>query len=70
MTPETKDLVDTGSKIVIAIAAVYGAIRAKRNGIALEIVRREVNGQTQQLLKVTGEAEHAKGVKQEKENPS
>lgn len=65
MTPETKDWIDLISKLVIAIAASYSAWKSTRNGKAIEVVRRDVNGKMVQLLKVTREAEHAKGMKQE-----
>lgn len=70
MTPETKDWIDLLSKLIIAVAAIYGAYRSNRNSKAIETVRQDVNGKMGELLKVTGEAEHAKGMKEEKDNPS
>lgn len=53
-----------------AAAKIETSILAKGLETKLDAVHEQVNGQSQALLKVTGEAEHAKGMKEEKENPS
>lgn len=69
MSPEAKDWIDLISKVVIAVAAIYGAWKSKQNSGAIEgvkndveVVRTDVNDKMQQFIKVTGDAEHAKGV--------
>ncbi len=66
MSPEAKDWVDLISKLVIAVAAIYGAYRSKRNSQAIEVVRSDVNDKMQQFLKTTKTAAHAEGVLEEK----
>lgn len=62
MSPEVKDWIDLGSKIIIGGAAVYGAWKSRQNSKSIEVVRTDVNDKMQQFIKVTGDAEHAKGV--------
>ncbi len=63
---------------ITALAALVGAVggvwlgflsyrKSKDNAKAIEIVRTDVNDKMQQLIKTTGEAEHAKGLKQGQE---
>lgn len=62
MTTEVKDLIDLFVKIVVAIAAVYGAWKSSRNAKAIEVVRSDVNDKMQQFIEVTKTASHAEGV--------
>ena len=50
--------------IAAAIASAVATIRAGQVKADLNDVKKEMNGHMQQLLKVTGESERAKGIKE------
>jgi hypothetical protein len=61
-------------EIIMAISVILAAYwsykakeQGKANSTAIEVVRTDVNDKMQQLIKTTGEAEHAKGLKQGQE---
>ena len=56
--------------IVTAYLSYRSNRQSKANAVQIEEVRQGVNGQSAALLKVTGEAEFAKGMKAEQDAPS
>lgn len=67
MTPELRDATDLAIKVVTLAVVTYGIYLSGKNGKAIKDVHNDVNGKMETLLKTTGKAEHAKGVKEEKE---
>ncbi len=74
----TTELIKSLPQIITSLAALVGAVggvwigllgyrKSKQNANAIENVRKEVNGQSEQLLKVTDEAAFARGIKDEKD---
>lgn len=53
------------SQFITAIAALGAVLMSARNGRKIEEVHLSINGRMDELLKVTSEAQHALGVKQE-----
>jgi hypothetical protein len=53
--------------IPVYITTVYGIIVGLRNSRQIKEVHDATNGMKAELVRVTGEAEHAKGVKEERD---
>ncbi len=51
------------AQLITAVVLALNFIQSWRNGRALKEVKQQTNGINDQLLKVTGEAKYAEGIK-------
>jgi hypothetical protein len=57
------------AQIITSLVLVATFVQSYRNGQKLNAVKEQTNGLSSHLVKLTGEAEFAKGLKQGEENP-
>lgn len=57
-------LIGAGVSIVTAALAMYTAIKVAQTRSAMTVLERNTNSKMDELLRVTGQAEFAKGLKQ------